>query len=367
MGVYYTRYDGEGWSEKEYVPGSEDPEIYAWRPITADSGGGVWIGWTGWGETGIGFYYWQALCNHYRDGEWSGRHQISDNTEEEEHRLTAMSTDADGRVWVGWGTGYDPLLEVAYYDGVNWSEAMIVGQSGSYYLATWLMFGPDHEGGMWLAWNHIGKNDTNYIEARYWDGEELSSTDTIAVDGGSATVAVDDYNNAWAVFAKNEDIYYSVITGSGWSEPAPVDTNPAVDQWPDIAVDSAGRIWCVWASDREGDWGIYASYTTGVGVEEPVTHQPPSTTIESIYPNPFQSATTISYSVANGSQHVEMSVFDVSGREVKTLASGEKTPGYYEVIWNGKDNKGLRCSSGVYFIRMYSNEFNANARIVLLR
>lgn len=70
---------------------------------------------------------------------------------------------------------------------------------------------------------------------------------------------------------------------------------------------------------------------------------------------------------SNKSQFVALKVFDATGREVKMLASGEEAPGHYEVFWNGKDNKGLQCSSGVYFIRMYSNEFNANQRIVLLR
>lgn len=66
-------------------------------------------------------------------------------------------------------------------------------------------------------------------------------------------------------------------------------------------------------------------------------------------------------------QHIELSIFDVSGRQVKVLASGEQSPGHYEVTWNGKDAKGASCPSGVYFIKLHSNEFNANERLVLLR
>ncbi len=60
-------------------------------------------------------------------------------------------------------------------------------------------------------------------------------------------------------------------------------------------------------------------------------------------------------------------MFDATGRKVKLLTSDKKTPGHYEVVWNGTDAKGAKCPSGVYFIRMHSNEFNANQRIVLLR
>ncbi|TET22244.1 MAG: hypothetical protein E3J71_06760 [Candidatus Stahlbacteria bacterium] len=80
--------------------------------------------------------------------------------------------------------------------------------------------------------------------------------------------------------------------------------------------------------------------------------------------------TTLSIGGTLGSkedQLVELSVFDATGREVKTLVSSHHTPGHYEVIWNGRDNKGLQCSSDVYFVRMRSEEFNANARLVLIR
>jgi hypothetical protein len=94
--------------------------------------------------------------------------------------------------------------------------------------------------------------------------------------------------------------------------------------------------------------------------------------LEPIYPNPLRSTAVISYSVAGkaGSkemQPIELSVFDVSGREVKNLVSNKQSPGHYEVFWNGTDGKGLRCPAGVYFVRMHSREFNDNARVVLLR
>jgi hypothetical protein len=94
--------------------------------------------------------------------------------------------------------------------------------------------------------------------------------------------------------------------------------------------------------------------------------------LESVYPNVLRSHAAISYSVAGrlgsrDAQFVEINVFDVSGRQIKALATGEKPPGHYEVIWNGQDNKGLRCASGIYFIRMNSESFSANERLILLR
>lgn len=60
-------------------------------------------------------------------------------------------------------------------------------------------------------------------------------------------------------------------------------------------------------------------------------------------------------------------MFDATGRKVKLLTSDKKTPGHYEVTWNGKDAKGARCANGVYFIRMNAEGFNANGRLVLIK
>lgn len=92
----------------------------------------------------------------------------------------------------------------------------------------------------------------------------------------------------------------------------------------------------------------------------------------SILPNPFNSYTTISFSVAgklNSSevQKVELSIFDVTGRQINVLASAEMFPGSYKITWNGKDGRGTRCPPGVYFAKMYNKEFLDTKRLVLIR
>ena len=64
------------------------------------------------------------------------------------------------------------------------------------------------------------------------------------------------------------------------------------------------------------------------------------------YPNPFNPSTKISYSVPEESI-VKIAVYDILGREVAILASGEKQPGYYEVDWNAAG-----FASGIYIYRI---------------
>ncbi|MFN3821717.1 MAG: T9SS type A sorting domain-containing protein, partial [bacterium] len=68
--------------------------------------------------------------------------------------------------------------------------------------------------------------------------------------------------------------------------------------------------------------------------------------ITSLYPNPFNSTTTIGYSLPYRS-YVRLSVYDLGGRRVKTLLSGEVLPGRHSFIWDAGSNP-----AGVYFVEL---------------
>ncbi len=79
------------------------------------------------------------------------------------------------------------------------------------------------------------------------------------------------------------------------------------------------------------------------------------------YPNPFNPVTTIRFEVPF-SQHVELSVFDMLGREVKVLYNDIAPAGIVTVDFNGE---GL--ASGVYFYRLKTQDFAASKKLLLLK
>jgi hypothetical protein len=79
------------------------------------------------------------------------------------------------------------------------------------------------------------------------------------------------------------------------------------------------------------------------------------------YPNPFNPSTKIGFKV-QGSGFVSLKVYDVLGREVRTLVSEELKPGSYEVPF---DAAGL--ASGVYFYRLRAGGFTQTRTMVVLR
>ena len=62
-----------------------------------------------------------------------------------------------------------------------------------------------------------------------------------------------------------------------------------------------------------------------------------------------------------------LAVYDVSGRLVKTLLSGDLIPGPHKVMWDGTNNAGIHVSSGIYFYRIVSGHWSNTKKMVLIR
>ena len=79
------------------------------------------------------------------------------------------------------------------------------------------------------------------------------------------------------------------------------------------------------------------------------------------YPNPFNPVTKINFDLPKDA-NVKITVFDITGREIKTLVNEVRTAGYYTVLFDASE-----ISSGVYFYRIITGEFNKTNRMVLIK
>jgi flagellar hook assembly protein FlgD len=64
---------------------------------------------------------------------------------------------------------------------------------------------------------------------------------------------------------------------------------------------------------------------------------------------------------------VILKIYDILGREIKTLVNQEQTSGVYEVIWNGDDELGNKVSTGVYFYRIDAGDFVQTKKMMLIK
>lgn len=99
----------------------------------------------------------------------------------------------------------------------------------------------------------------------------------------------------------------------------------------------------------------------------PTTHITPTAYV--LYqntPNPFSDVTTIEYTIPE-KDNFSLEIYNVLGQRVCVLESGEKEAGFYYVKWDGRDSKGMRVPSGVYFVRFSAGDFHSIKKIIKIR
>lgn len=84
------------------------------------------------------------------------------------------------------------------------------------------------------------------------------------------------------------------------------------------------------------------------------------------YPNPFNHNTIIKYSVPVPSQ-VKIRIYNVLGQKVRNLVNEPQQAGYKTIHWDGKNDRGVEVSSGVYFYQMQAGDFVKNMKMILLK
>jgi photosystem II stability/assembly factor-like uncharacterized protein len=83
------------------------------------------------------------------------------------------------------------------------------------------------------------------------------------------------------------------------------------------------------------------------------------------YPNPFYPLTTFEYEVLQAG-HVEITVFDLLGRPVRTLLDRRQSPGAHRATWDGTDGNGRRVAPGFYLYTLQTRDHVETRRMVVL-
>jgi len=97
-----------------------------------------------------------------------------------------------------------------------------------------------------------------------------------------------------------------------------------------------------------------------VSADDQVVLQPSSYTLSS-YPNPFNPSTTVRFTVPKLSR-VTLTVYDILGRRVTTLAEGLYSPGPHEIVWDCP-----ACPTGIYILQMNSEGAVQQRKMLLMK
>ena len=104
--------------------------------------------------------------------------------------------------------------------------------------------------------------------------------------------------------------------------------------------------------------------STSTGVNEVQSNNAEAYKLIGNYPNPFNPSTTIEFSISS-SQKTSFAIYDILGREIRTLFNKQLSSGYHSVVWDGKDNNGNVVNSGIYIYRIKTTDKTLAGKMIL--
>jgi len=118
-------------------------------------------------------------------------------------------------------------------------------------------------------------------------------------------------------------------------------------------------------------WGLRviegSNNITGVEVKDLTIIMPDQYQLMQNYPNPFNPSTTIRFQLPI-KDRISLKIFDMLGREVRTLINQEDYPaGPSQIVWNGKNNAGQQVASGTYFYSLIYGNFHKTMKMSLVK
>ena len=118
-------------------------------------------------------------------------------------------------------------------------------------------------------------------------------------------------------------------------------------------------------------WGLRviegSANITGVETKDLTIIMPDQYQLMQNYPNPFNPSTTIRFQLPI-KDRISLKIFDMLGREVRTLINQEDYPaGPSQIVWNGKNNSGQQVASGTYFYSLIYGNFHKTMKMSLVK
>jgi hypothetical protein len=195
-----------------------------------------------------------------------------------------------------------------------------------------------------------GDSTSNHVALDEWDGIGgtlvISYTDMV---GGSQAVQLED----------QQTCILSWLPGNLTQDP--------MFCLPDSGIFTlAENSPCVAAADNGSNLGMF-----GIGCDAIILSTidellPAAYALRQNYPNPFNPVTTLRYDLPENG-YVNITIYDMLGKQVKTLINQTQDAGYRSVIWNSTNNYGKLVSAGIYLYQIHAGEYMQTKKMVLLK
>ena len=167
--------------------------------------------------------------------------------------------------------------------------------------------------------------------------------------------------------ASSADLSAAVVLDVVPGAPGGHSTRPRDYSYDDDDVSEGSEYWYgLVAVDLDGTRESFGPVhvQVGEGKEGPPQARRPRLTQNA--PNPFNPHTTIGFVLEEGGD-VELTVYDTTGRRLRSLVSGVRAPGIHRTVWDGRDERGVEVPSGTYLYRIATETGTETRRMLLLK
>ena len=259
--------------------------------------------------------------------------------------VRSIAAAEDGWVFLGTEGG-----GVSRLDGITAASAYDTDWSAILSDTIYAVF-VDSDGVQWFG-TDAGVSEHEGNETR--EGWTNYTTENGLVDNLVYAIAEDINGTMWFGTANG----VSSFDGSNWSTYSTADGLAGNTVFA-ITTDHEGALW--FGTDN----GV-SRYGGDITAVEASAGLPSIITIDGIYPNPFNPAASIDFSLPSEG-YAEVDIYSLSGQKIRRLTSRSFQAGRHSVVWNGKDEFGLPAASGVYIVSLKMEGITASSRLTILK
>ncbi len=235
-------------------------------------------------------------------------------------------------------------------------------------------------GNIFIVWEDLRSGPSDIFFDKSTDGgvsfsQDIKVTDTLW-GAADCSITADDSERIYIAWLDNRtygqtgsDIYftYSTDTGSTFAPNVRVnDLGGTIDAWDwnaNIAVNSEGKVFVAWFSDRNDptrvNTDIYAAAGIYTGIKEYINKQTSCSTI-TVYPNPYKNKVHITLMDTKPEENISIMIYDITGRCIKTIENILSN----HIVWTGIDDLGNKVPAGVYFCHVKSDRITDIKKII---
>ncbi len=371
--IYYSVGDGVNWSTPSAITTSRANDI---NPSVGLNGTTFIVVWVSNGR---------IKSSIFSDNRWSDAMNVSDSNFNSSPKITS---NLWGPSVVFWDKMFGDSVQILYsiFNNNTWSVPILFKTiDDKSNLEITKIFG-----NIQVTWNQkigddyevYGRISEHYFDTLRWGRESNISNNPLAHNKNASSIhmpviwkepqdylyfdviafedssATDNCIRARSIYTYEDEIFNT----------KGIDKNPVVScgvpdtqNWP-----NPYNVWVVWQTNESGKWHLVGSYfpITAWGVEEEMS--PNFFQLNQNYPNPFNPNTTISFYLSNPTK-VSLEIYNTLGVRVRTYLEENRSIGEHKIVWDGRDDKGVVLSSGVYYYRLITDKSAQTRKMILIR